>query len=471
MANVIKDPVRVIKTARKFTGKDKNRAALTRVKLDAGSAWSTDAYAMCRQAGVYEGEPMELPEIVVSRIAKMSARDNRSATVERDGNAVTVKLSGGATVEGELEGGTYPATENLERIMRNDPITTATVPVAQVLAVAKYQTETRILVDGNGGITFENNGDGGDTMPSVRFDGAAEGAPFDGVYNPKLLCNMLRGVAGTGKDAEATLEFGKRMMPMKARADGTEAVLMPANRPPKAEPKGDKELAKEVEAKAEDKAETKDKPEQEDHMGEAERKRIAEELYKEAVNRAANDVDSRVESVSLDHGARNMIGNMRGDRRLRAASYGEYTSWYLDDEFLCCIEERYSKRKIHLNYPPLKPRKHKEDMVAAFERRDAEKEARRMEEGQKAEEPKAEHEQVETEPEPKEVAMAAETATVTLEGVAGMFEGDDGVAVTQKREGCCIWVSGKTKEHHDELVSIGARWSKKRKAWYIRPEA
>ena len=39
------------------------------------------------------------------------------------------------------------------------------------------------------------------------------------------------------------------------------------------------------------------------------------------------------------------------------------------------------------------------------------------------------------------------------------------------RETClCVWVSGDTKPHREELKAAGAKWSGKRKAWYWRKE-
>ena len=39
------------------------------------------------------------------------------------------------------------------------------------------------------------------------------------------------------------------------------------------------------------------------------------------------------------------------------------------------------------------------------------------------------------------------------------------------RETClCVWVSGNTKPHREELKAAGAKWSGKRQAWYWRKE-
>ena len=39
------------------------------------------------------------------------------------------------------------------------------------------------------------------------------------------------------------------------------------------------------------------------------------------------------------------------------------------------------------------------------------------------------------------------------------------------RETClCVWVSGDTRPHREELKAAGAKWSGKRQAWYWRKE-
>ncbi|MBQ9003779.1 MAG: hypothetical protein IJ087_18190, partial [Eggerthellaceae bacterium] len=71
------------------------------------------------------------------------------------------------------------------------------------------------------------------------------------------------------------------------------------------------------------------------------------------------------------------------------------------------------------------------------------------------------------EPEPKpEPAPVDELAQVHM-----LLGSPDNVAVTQKRPGCCIWVSGDTKPHRETLKDFGFRWSPKRSAWYWKPQA
>ena len=46
-----------------------------------------------------------------------------------------------------------------------------------------------------------------------------------------------------------------------------------------------------------------------------------------------------------------------------------------------------------------------------------------------------------------------------------------GIAVTRKNERSCWWVTGDTKPRRDQLKEMGFRWSPKKRAWYLRPQA
>lgn len=48
----------------------------------------------------------------------------------------------------------------------------------------------------------------------------------------------------------------------------------------------------------------------------------------------------------------------------------------------------------------------------------------------------------------------------------------DGVRVYQKKgEGACVWVEGKTAQCAAELKALGFKWSRKRRAWWRKPDA
>ena len=47
----------------------------------------------------------------------------------------------------------------------------------------------------------------------------------------------------------------------------------------------------------------------------------------------------------------------------------------------------------------------------------------------------------------------------------------EGVRIYQKNAKACIWVEGKTTQCADELKALGYKWSKKRRAWWLKPTA
>lgn len=71
---------------------------------------------------------------------------------------------------------------------------------------------------------------------------------------------------------------------------------------------------------------------------------------------------------------------------------------------------------------------------------------------------------------PKAERHEETAAAVSLETIRKWCEGK-GLIVSQKREGCCIWVEGESTAYKDELAAMGLRFSKKRKSWYINPAA
>jgi len=58
-----------------------------------------------------------------------------------------------------------------------------------------------------------------------------------------------------------------------------------------------------------------------------------------------------------------------------------------------------------------------------------------------------------------------------LEQVRALLGRPHDVEVTQKRPGCCIWVSGNTRPLKENLKGYGFRWAPKRQAWYWKPAA
>lgn len=67
--------------------------------------------------------------------------------------------------------------------------------------------------------------------------------------------------------------------------------------------------------------------------------------------------------------------------------------------------------------------------------------------------------------------MEPEVVASELDVVREILGNDQNIAVTQKRPGCCIWVSGDTKPHRETLKEYGFRWAPKKSAWYWKPQA
>lgn len=269
---------------------------------------------------------------------------------------------------------------------------------------------------------------------------------------------------------------------------------------------------------------------QEEHMAKKQGKKegvnrdgLAELLYALAIDRAAKEPDNRLTEGNASPNSATYVWRLQKDGRLKHEGFGNYTSWYLDGEFVTCIERRYSARKIHLHYPEIKPAAHRDDVV--MKRRTEQKLA---EHGVKADvkvaevadgvtaitveppknapkpakkqapkppaKPKKVEEDVEmkkrieeleaelkatrkeldevwkenatlkAKPQAPKVEQAA--AVVSLESMTKWCEGK-GLIASQKREGACIWVEGDSKPYADELKEMGFRFAKKRKSWYF----
>jgi len=226
----------------------------------------------------------------------------------------------------------------------------------------------------------------------------------------------------------------------------------------------------------------KDEPKHEPKREEVDVKAVRTALIHRATDQAAADPDGRVQGGNCTKDERDMLWRLEKADRLGKSTWGDFTNWYLDGEFVCCIERRWSKRKIHLTYPELKPFLHFGEHKKPEQ---TEKMKERIEEQAKAKagadvkatvaevgtgitavtleppKPKAEKPKA---PKKEPVEQAAE---VSLESMRKWCEGKNAVA-TQKREGCPIWIEGDTKPFQAELKEMGFRWAPKRKGWYLR---
>ncbi len=69
------------------------------------------------------------------------------------------------------------------------------------------------------------------------------------------------------------------------------------------------------------------------------------------------------------------------------------------------------------------------------------------------------------EPEKPAPGTAIEVSLKTMEAWCK----ERNLLATQKREGCCIWVSGDSKPYAKQLKEMKFRWAPRRKAWYFDP--
>lgn len=172
------------------------------------------------------------------------------------------------------------------------------------------------------------------------------------------------------------------------------------------------------------------------------RERLITTVYNTAVNIVAGMVDTRVEKRSIQERDRQLKWKLEKVGRLTVDKGSVYDVWTLDDEFLCCIEHRWSKRKVHLGYPEITPHLHREDMRKPVEVKTVED------------------------------ATVETVETVTVETVKELFKDNDSVNVNQKHEGCCIWVTGKINDDEKEKIKgIGFKYGTSRsygKGWWYK---
>ena len=114
---------------------------------------------------------------------------------------------------------------------------------------------------------------------------------------------------------------------------------------------------------------------QEEHMAKkregVNREGLAELLFGLAKDRAAKDPHNRLAEGNVSQGGDAYVWRLQKDGRLTKDEYGNLTSWYLDGEFVTCIERRYAKRKVELYYPEITPFAHKSDLVKSRKAEDA----------------------------------------------------------------------------------------------------
>ncbi len=100
------------------------------------------------------------------------------------------------------------------------------------------------------------------------------------------------------------------------------------------------------------------------------------------------------------------------------------------------------------------------------ERAHSRKEAPRRERAE-LQKPAEEAPKPEVSPEVPKVSPEAPEISPSAESVRAVAEG---LSLEVRETSLCVWVSGDTKPHAAELKAAGAKWSRKKSAWYFRKE-
>lgn len=475
------DPVKVMKAACKFASKDASRPILCAVHLDeCGDVVSTDSYRMFVQHGAWEGESLDIEYAVAYAISKRKLKGNDFAELTVNGNVVKVKMGDGFEFEGNIVEGKYPV---YKKLMPEKHTAVAYIDADRVLPVVREHVRLKskgVTVAVNRNHLFVS-GYGENVKPSVELAQASEGEGFI-TFDPKFLRDTLGIFKGI-----VDMRFAEPYKPAVFVHGDSEVLVMPirTDATPK---KQERKLNP-----------TKATPDE-----------LRKAIHDLAIDRAANDPDSKVKPANASVSERNLVWEYERAGKLTRKEANSFTSWYLDGEFLVCIERRWSQREINLTHPELKPIAHRSDMVeSVLAERAAKAETEKQEAAKKEEElkeiealkkeiealkaeaekakaetakAKAEVEKLKAKPkaEPKstkkaEPKAAKKGAEITLEFMQAWAK-ERGLEAKQKHPGTedKIWVLGDSKAYHDELVEMGFRWAKRSKmgeGWYATPKA
>lgn len=498
------NPAKTMKRAIRHASRDASRPILGCVHLDEhGEVVATDSYRLSVEHGVWDGgENIDVPFDLSYDLAHLKA-SVKSVEVEKDGNefaVVKATLPDGSELKSYTPSGKYPKWKAL---VNDKYLSILQVKRSELLAKTRELVKAKAKV-----VKLEITDKHELVFGGELFERAwADGNPLVIGFDPKFVRDALNSI----ECDEISIRLLSPITPasfMPATTNDIEVIVMPVRLD---EPK-DKGKGKTA------KPERKPEPEKVDND------RLARSLYRIALDRAASDPDGRVEGGNASSYDRNIVFEYERAGQLTHESHGDYTSWYRDGEFVTCIERRWSKRKIHLTYPELKPAQCKDDIVkmlnqadeierAAKEKAGADvkatvndmgdgvtavviepkKEGTDMAENKRIEELEAalaelkaelkarndeleqvwkENESLKRKPEPKpepEPEVKAEHETVAEVSLSAMQEWCEGkgLIATQKREGACIWVEGDSKPYADELKELGFRFAKKRKSWYF----
>ncbi len=491
----LNNPVKTMRKAIKHASRDAKRPILMAVHLDEnGDVVATDSYRLFVEHRAWDGPTMDVDFATAYDISKLKVNEADGTIVKRNGK-LELKGTGVAlyTVEGK-----FP---NYRQFLNAEHVTAIHTKREELLGKMRELIKAKC-----GTATMTVEGDGF-TVSGERFEGAAvEGKDMVIGFDPKYVRDALVAI----DEDTVTVKLTSPLKPAIFTAGNTEIAVMPVRL--EAPKKG-----------------AKMKKQEKHPVSPAVKSDLARAIHRNAIERAANDPDSRVEGKASAYD-RDIVWKYEKSGQLTKEECGDFTSWYLEDAFVTCIERRWSKRKIHLTYPELKPAAHKVDKVAEMKAERAAKEKAAAEvkaevaehadvtavtiepkkltpppvkkkEAPKVKAPEKKEDEVEkriaelekelkaarkeleevwkenetlkAKPKetpkapapPKETQKADVAEAVSLETMKAWCEGK-GLIATQKAEGCCIWVEGESKPYAEELKEMGFRFAKKRKSWY-----
>lgn len=341
MGNTNTTSIKSVKRALKLASKDKTREILMSVHLDAnGDVVATDGFRMYVEHGGCKGDSVNVPAELVKQVAKLKKVD--AVEFEDTGDEVVARYDGGELRERALYG-KYP---NYLQLMECKHVAVAYAQPKQIIPLLKEYKRAKcdaFLSVHDRDLRVIGSGE---DMPIGRFEKVCDGADVEIAFNPDYLQSALETFGSCGCE----LRIESAFKPLFAVGGNVEVLVMPVRSGGKV-PKKAAERAEKMAKKT-----TKPTKATDDELRRA--------IEHTAKDRAANDPDGRVQGGNASSYERNLLFEYERAGQLTSAVHGNFTSWYREGKFLVCVERRYSKRKIHLTYPELTPKFHKDDLVA-----------------------------------------------------------------------------------------------------------
>ena len=424
------DPVRVMRRAIKFASRDANRV-ITSVHLDeCGDVVSTDSYRMYVEHGAYVGKSVTIDIGTAHDISKLKLKNNESCELFRDGDKIVVKMGDKTEVIGAESDGTYPRYEQLLDSITVNTTAYVNKTIKPIIAEHKRmkQNVRFDVIDRN--LKIYGIGEAEPTVELAKScDGIDNCIGFDPTYISSALAVFKYAaklhIDGSLKAAFVTASDNEniKILVMPVRIEGA-----------KPQPR-------------------KKKPE----FGNIDKRDVIRAIERTAIDRAACETDNNVSGNRASVTDRKILHELTNNERLVKDVQHGHDIWFLDGEFICWTERRYSKRKIHLHYPEIMPVTHRG----------------RAEWIANPEEPKQEQptEKQEEKPEPTETHITEVVEKLSISNVKE-WATEKGLRVEQANDRACVWVCGNSKEWKDEFEAAGFRWGKSKKygkGWWKKP--